>query len=175
MSWKSSVLVVANVTAGSPELLAAMRARTEHEPTAFYLVVPRQATGAKGLQAAQERLTSALELARAAGLEIAGEVGDSDPVVAVSETYEPRRFDEIIVSTLPTGVSKWLSIDLPQRIRRMTAIPVAHIVAAQPKVSARSSPAPVHARPGPLAPLNVLSWAAAQVPQRGGHGPAAGP
>jgi hypothetical protein len=165
MPWKSSVLVVANVTADSPELLAAMRARGEREPTAFHLLVPRQAVGPRGLREAQERLTAALALARAAGLEIEGELGDPDPLIAVSETYEPRRFDEIIVSTLPTGVSKWLSIDLPQRIRRMTAVGVTHIVTAPPKSTARSEPAPIHARPGPLAPLNVLSWTG----ERSGH------
>ena len=39
MPWTTSVLVVANVTAGSDELLEALRSRAEQGPTRFTLLV----------------------------------------------------------------------------------------------------------------------------------------
>ena len=40
MAWKFSVLVVANVTAASDELLAALKDRAERRRCAFRLLVP---------------------------------------------------------------------------------------------------------------------------------------
>ncbi len=51
-------------------------------------------------------------------------------MVAVQDAWDPRRFDEVIVATLPTGVSRWLAADLPHRIERLTGARVTHIVAA---------------------------------------------
>ena len=44
--------------------------------------------------------------------------------------WDPAKFDEIVVSTLPTGTSKWLQIDLPHRVERITGMPVEHVVAS---------------------------------------------
>ena len=102
MAWEFSVLVVANVTASSDELLAALGERAEQGGCRFTLVMP--ASGAD----ARERLDAALERMRAAGLDnVSGEVGDPDPIVAVMEAWDPMKFDEILVSTLPTGSSRW--------------------------------------------------------------------
>jgi hypothetical protein len=94
-----------------------------------------------------------------AGLNVNGSVGDSDPVVAVHETWDPRRFDEIVISTLPTGASRWLQIDLPHRIERMTDAPVRHVVsqpASEPKPPTPAPPKREHM--GLLTPLEVLGW-----------------
>jgi GABA permease len=53
-----------------------------------------------------------------------GAVGDPDPVKAIEEVLVQRAFDEIILSTLPQGISRWLALDLPHRIRRRTDIPL---------------------------------------------------
>jgi hypothetical protein len=55
-------------------------------------------------------------------------VGDSDPLVAVQDAWDPRRFDEIIVATLPTGISRWMATDLARRVERLTGARVTHIV-----------------------------------------------
>jgi hypothetical protein len=56
-------------------------------------------------------------------------VGDSDPMVAIEKTTAHRQFDEIILSMLPAGISRWLAMDLPHRVRRKTNIPLTVITA----------------------------------------------
>ena len=133
MAWKYSVLVVANVTATSPELIRAMTDRAARDTCGFTLVVPAPAAGSGGQEAAQERLDDVVASLRAEGLEVEGRVGDHDPVVAFHEAWDPQRYDEVIVSTLPTGSSRWLAIDLPHRLEKMSGVPVAHVVAQPPR------------------------------------------
>jgi hypothetical protein len=127
MDWKTNVLVIANRTADSPELLEALRARAERSPAAFVLLLPKNGTDRHGAELALE---ASLDRIREAGLSVDGLVGDSDPLVAVQEAWDPSRFDEVIVSTLPTHSSRWLLIDLPHRVARITGASVMHVVAA---------------------------------------------
>src|SRR5690349_18916997 len=156
MAWKRSVLVVANVTATSDELASALDKRSQRSPAGFTLVVPATPFGG-GREAAQTTLEAALEQLRAAGLEVTGQIGDSDPLVAVSEAWDPKRFDEIIVSTLPMRFSKWLHAGLPERVAKLTGAPVTHVVSAPPKPVPQSAPAPEHEDHGVMAPLSVLA------------------
>lgn len=73
---------------------------------------------------AQGRLDKMIERIQSAGGEAAGSVGDADPVAAVQEVLNDKSFDEVIVSTLPAGISRWVRMDLPSRIARMTEAPV---------------------------------------------------
>jgi hypothetical protein len=156
MAWKTSVLVVANVTASSDELLAAMRERAAKAPVEFTLLLPAAGGESSGAKRQMER---AVERMREAGLEVTGTVGDRDPVVAVHEAWDPRRYDEVVVSTLPTGASRWLQIDLPHRVERITDAPVSHVVAEPP-----AEPRPTYSPPekpehhGLFTPLEVLGW-----------------
>ena len=136
MAWEFSLLVVANVTAGSDELTACLRERSEQAACRFTLVMP--ASGAE----ARKRLDYALARMREAGLEnVEGRVGDPDPVVAVMDMWDPMKFDEIIVSTLPTGTSRWLGLDLPHRLEKLTSVPVRHVVST-PRPEVRAGPPP---------------------------------
>ena len=147
MAWEFSVLVVANVTAGSDELLDALGERADRNSCHFTLLIP--AGGAE----ARELLDAALERMRGAGLEhVSGQVGDQDPVVAVMEAWDPMKFDEILVSTLPTGSSRWLEANLPRRLEKLTSVPVTHVIST-PKVELHTSPAPKHESHGVLSPL----------------------
>jgi hypothetical protein len=157
MSWQTSVLVVANVTAGSDELLEALAARAKHGPAAFTLVVPAPG-GVEARASARARLEGALERMRGAGLEVDGRLGDPDPLVAVKEGWDPAAFDEIVVCTLPTGASRWLLVDLPHRVERLTGAPVTHVVAREPRPPAPTVPAPEHETLGVLSPLLPLGW-----------------
>jgi hypothetical protein len=148
MAWEFSLLVVANVTARSDELLDCLRDRADRGACRFTLVMP--ASGAD----APARLEEALGAMRAAGLDnVEGVVGDPDPVVAVMEAWDPMRFDEVVVSTLPTGSSRWLGLDLPHRLEKLTSVPVRHVV-SQPVREVVAGPPPEQPdRYGVLAPL----------------------
>ena len=136
MAEQAHVLVVANRTAGSEELLGALRERAEQGPARFHLVVPASPRGASwafdmhsGQDAAEHDLEGALERMRALGIEVDGEVGDPDPVAAVSDSTHAGGYDEVIVSTLPKHVSKWLKLDVASKVAHATGLPVKHVVA----------------------------------------------
>jgi hypothetical protein len=133
---KASVLVIANRTAGSDELLKALKERADKGAAAFHLVVPATARGVSwvadmhaGSDAAEHDLEGALEKLRGAGLEIEGEIGDPDPVAAVQDAANAASYDEVIVSTLHKHVSKWLKLDLPSKAAHATGLPVTHVEA----------------------------------------------
>jgi hypothetical protein len=156
VALRKSVLVVANVTAASDELCRELSERAKLEPAAFTLVVP--ATHASGgRKAAEETLAHALERLHEAGIEADGTVGHSDPVVAVNDAWDPRRYDEIIISTLPMGSSRWLHAGLPERIFKLTGAKVSHIISTPPKPPVPTVPAPLHEHAA-LGPLSVLGW-----------------
>ena len=67
-------------------------------------------------------------------MEVTGEIGDASPLRAVGDALQYQSCDEIIVSTLPPGVSRWLKLDLPNRLRHSFAIPVTHVVATTERV-----------------------------------------
>jgi hypothetical protein len=147
MAWEFHVLVVANVTATSDELLTALSERAKQGACRFTLVMPRSGAGA------QERLNEALEAMRAAGLgKVDGRVGDPDPVVAAMDVWDPMAFDEIVVSTLPTGASRWLGLDLPRRLQKLTGVTVRHVV-AETEREVRWERPPEHEEYGVLSPL----------------------
>jgi nucleotide-binding universal stress UspA family protein len=133
---KASVLVVANKTAESDELLEALRRRAQEGAASFHLVVPATARGVSwvadmhaGGEAAEHDLEGALERLRGAGLDIDGEIGDPDPVAAVQDAVNARKYDEMIVSTLHKTVSKWLKLDLPSKAAHASGLPVTHVEA----------------------------------------------
>jgi hypothetical protein len=152
MAWEFSLLVVANVTAGSDELTDCLRDRGEQGACRFTLVMP--ASGAE----ARTRLDAALERMREAGLDnVEGRVGDPDPIVAVMDVWDPMKFDEIVVSTLPTGSSRWMGIDLPHRLEKLTSVTVRHVVSKPPQADAPTGPPPEQPQKmGVLAPLGAL-------------------
>ena len=157
MAWQFSVLVVANVTADSPELLTALKERAAGDICRFTLLVPAPAGGRIGREAAEQRLDQALSRMRAEGLEVEGRTGDPDPVAAVHELWDPREWDEVVISTLPTGVSKWLQVDLPHRVEKLTGVQVTHVVAAPPRPEPRTEPAPARESYGVLAPFAAIT------------------
>lgn len=78
---------------------------------------------------ASKRLEKMVESITSMGAEASGQVGDTDPVAAVRQVLQDRAFDEVIVSTLPAGLSRWLKRDLPNRIGRLTGAPVTTVEA----------------------------------------------
>jgi hypothetical protein len=154
MAWQARVLVIANQTAGSPELVDALKARQENGPIAPTLLMPATRNGYAGKEEAGERLEGVLEQWREAGLEASGVVGDPDPAVAVHETWDPRSYDEVIVSTLGGQTSKWIQADLPHRVRQLTGLDVTHVEAGR-KHEPNYGPPPGKREAGALGPLTL--------------------
>jgi hypothetical protein len=109
------VLVVANKTAATPVLLDAIRARVERDGAVyFHLLVPNVPGG----QAVVDRAVPLIE--QAAHRPVTGSVSRrEDPMDAIEEELHGGDFDEIILSTLPRSVSRWLHMDLPRRVAHL--------------------------------------------------------
>ncbi len=157
MVWQSRVLVVANLTATSSTLLEALRHRAERDPASFTLLLPASPVGSAAREGDADRLEQALAAWREAGLDCDGMIGDDDPFVAVRELWDPRRFHEIVVCTLPGQASRWTRHDLPHRLAAATDAQVTHVVDLTPPPRTPGGPPPRHERPA-LGPLSVLAW-----------------
>jgi hypothetical protein len=131
------VLVVANKTAATPGLLEAVRERAGRGPCSFTLLVPNTAHGLHRVVDPEDQDRSEAEttlelalplLSEAAGRRVEGLVGDSDPLTAIQDAVNLHGFDEIILSTLPTRVSRWLRLDLPHKVAGL-GLPVTTVTA----------------------------------------------
>jgi hypothetical protein len=158
MPFRYHVLVVANRTAASDDLLEALQVRAARADVVFTLLVPPTAAGPDARARATANMEAGLERLRAAGLAAEGLVGTADPIDAVGDMWDPRRYDEVIVSTLPGASSAWLRGDLPHRIAALTGVQVTHVI-SQERRQVEAEPVPERSdRPGVLAPLSVLAW-----------------
>jgi hypothetical protein len=145
-STPTRVLVVAHKTAATGPLLEAVRERARRGPCVFTLLVPNAAhglhkvvdpedQGAGEAEAVIERAVPLLEAA--AGTHVESIVGAPDPVVAAHDAINLRGFDEVIVSTLPTKLSRWLKLDLPSKISG-SGLPVTTVTPEEDATSAAS-------------------------------------
>jgi len=139
MADPARVLVVANRTAATPALIAAVRERAARGPATFTLLVPHVPHGLHKVVDAQDTDVSESEavlelalplLAEAAGGKVEGIIGDHEPLAAIQDAVNLRGFDEIILSTLPARVSRWLKLDLPSKVTGL-GLPVTHVEAQE--------------------------------------------
>jgi hypothetical protein len=138
-SGSARVLVVAHKTAATPALLDAVRERAARGPATFTLLVPNPAHGLHVVVdpedqtegEAQQVLELAIPLLEdAAGAPVEGIVGDPSPMNAIQDAINLRGFDEVIISTLPARVSKWLKLDLPSKVGGL-GLPVTTVTARE--------------------------------------------
>jgi flavin-binding protein dodecin len=146
-------LVVANRTVGSPALAAVIRERLASGPVELHVVVPARipplastammsepltgyaavagdevvALHEEAQREAEERLARELTRFRELGATASGEVAIGDPLDAVADVLRRGAFDELVVSTLPGAVSRWMRMDLPRRLQRRFGLPVTHV------------------------------------------------
>ena len=139
MSDTAHVLVVAHQTAATEALLDTIRERARSGPVSFHLVVPRQAHGMHRFVDPQDAdseeahavLDAALpKLSEAAGSTVTGSLGDAEPLSAIQDAINLGNYDEIIISTLPRRVSRWLRLDLVSKTRGL-GLPVIHVEARE--------------------------------------------
>ena len=136
------ILVVANQTACGDELLAVLEDRMRQGPCRFTLLVPatppaEHATWTEGeaKALATRRMGEALDRFRQAGAsDVDGVVGDAHPARAIDDVLLDRTYDEIVLSTLPPGVSRWLKLDLSHRVEQRFAGPVTTVIGARQPV-----------------------------------------
>lgn len=133
------VLIVANRTAASEAMLDAARRRAEAGPARFHLLVPATPRGLhrvvdpedSGREEAAAQLELGLDLlGEATHTEVTGNVGSADPMAAIADVINDRRVHEIILSTLPRRLSRWMHLDLPSKLKGM-GIPVTHVEAVR--------------------------------------------
>jgi hypothetical protein len=147
----SRILVVANKTLGSSDLLQSIRDRMTQGPCEFTVLVPAiphahrestietltrrmtnlpvndEARGAEeaDYEHARGRVQFGIEqLQKLGATEVDGEVGNANVFKAVEDALSRRKYDEIILSTLPSRVGGWLSQDLPHKVKRKFKGPV---------------------------------------------------
>ena len=132
------VLVVANRTAATPALLACVQDRAQRGPATFTLLVPNSSRGLERIADPEDHdeaeARAILELAlplleEAAGGPVTGMVGAPEPLTAIHDAVNVHGFDEIILSTLPSRVSRWLRLDLPSKLSGL-GLPVTTVTPA---------------------------------------------
>lgn len=143
-------LLVANQTLIGPGLHQLVEEKVASSASEFHVLVPQAPTPAlhtdpSGLldpslhesivksraiarQQAEKRLDSFVSSFEAIGVNVTGEVAVGDPLQAARRVMERSSFDEIIVSTLPPGISRWLKLDLPTRLERAFNVPVTSLI-----------------------------------------------
>src|SRR5438132_201575 len=146
------VLVIANHTLGAPQLDEAIQTRLKDGPCQFHVLAPATPSRHKlpsdpdefpddvfegsavrqtSWERARQRLYAELDRLHQRDIEASGEVCEADPLEAVKGLVAKRTFDEIILSTLPAGISRWLHLDLPSRLQRAVHMPVTVIIAPE--------------------------------------------
>jgi hypothetical protein len=135
----ATYLIVANRTLASPTLAEAIEERLGRGPASFHVVVPATPV-AGGLTwdedasraAAEQRLEAIVQhLCDLGATDATGEIGVPDPVAAANDALYGRDIDEVILSTLPAGISRWLGQDVPSKMRGAVPVPVTVVTAKE--------------------------------------------
>ena len=138
-------LLVAHQTAEQEELLDAARKLSNQDSHAkFTLLVPATPVGdllsweeGETKEVARRRAKSAVAALQRNGINVVGvRIGDSDPVLAVDdELLTGRRYDAVVISTLPAGLSRWVKMDVVSRLQRQRPrLRLIHVIAQKSEV-----------------------------------------
>jgi len=131
------VLVVANETVEGEALLEEIRARCQGRDCEIFIVTPALSRSRsshwasdvdEGIELARQRMELSLIAIGQLGLKARGEIGDSDPNVAIEDALRVFPADEIVISTHPPDRSRWLERGVVDRAREQIDLPISHVV-----------------------------------------------
>lgn len=134
---KHRLLVVANETVGGGALIEEIQDRCRNRHCEILVVTPalagsRASHWASDIDEAMELARQRMELSLIAigelGLKARGEIGDSDPNVAIEDALRIFPADEIVISTHPPHRSRWLEHGVVDRAREEIDLPITHVV-----------------------------------------------
>jgi len=130
------ILVVANETAGGLELRDAIRAAAGETRASVLVVCPALNSRVRhwasdddaARAAAEERMAKTVAALEQLGFSARGEVGDADPVLAITDALRTFGADVVIISTHPAGRSNWLERGVVESARERFDVPIEHVV-----------------------------------------------
>jgi GABA permease len=132
------VLVVANETVGGGALLEEIGERCRGRRCELLVITPALVASRadhwasdvdEAIVLARQRLElSLIEIDQALGLRARGEIGDSDPNVAIEDALRVFPADEVVISTHPPERSRWLEGGVVERAREEVELPIVHVV-----------------------------------------------
>lgn len=144
------ILVIANETLPGERLRSELAGRGALGESEVFLVCPALSTRlnfimsdrTKGIDEAQARLDATMESLRRAGVEATGQIGDTDPLLAIEDGLRQFAADELLIATHPPERSNWLEKRVVERARERFDLPLTHLVvdleaeqATQPRVA----------------------------------------
>ncbi len=141
------LLVVANQTIGGRALLEEIQNRARGADSEILVITPALASSRaahwasdidEAIELARQRMELSLLAIQETGLRARGQVGESDPNVAIEDALRDFPADEIIISTHPPDRSRWLEHGVVERARSEIELPVTHVVV---DLAAESEPA----------------------------------
>jgi hypothetical protein len=129
------ILVIANETVAGQTLIDALRAHAVQGPIRVTVLCPQNASrsgyvvyDASRRSSAERRLRRTLDILHADGIAARGAVVDPDPIHALRDGLHEYEPDEVIISTHPQTRSGWLRGNLIDRARKISSVPVEHVV-----------------------------------------------
>lgn len=134
---KFRLLVIANETVQGEELLNEIGDRCRERRCEVMVVTPALASSRashwasdidEAIELARQRMELSLIEIKRLGLEAKGEIGDSDPNVAIEDALRVFAADEILISTHPPERSRWLERGVVDRARERIDLPITHVV-----------------------------------------------
>lgn len=134
---KHRLLVVANETAGGEALRREIGERCSDRDCEILVVTPALAVSRaehwasdvdEAIELARQRMELSLIAIGELGLKARGEIGDSDPNVAIEDALRVFPADEIVISTHPPHRSRWLEHEVVERASREIDLPITHVV-----------------------------------------------
>jgi hypothetical protein len=129
------VLVLANQTLAGRALVEALERHADEGPIRVTVLCPQNEPRAGYVvyqasrrSSAERRLRRTLDVLHEAGIAARGAVVDPDPVQALRDALYEHQPDLVLVSTLPERRSRWLRHNLLDRARKLSPVPVEHVV-----------------------------------------------